>query len=184
MHLVEAESTGPIEGDDALVTAPQLPHRRVSISLVFTLTILVTTVVAIYLSFPPRNTVLMTVALERHRDSSPAYSITNPNPSELRAWAIGVVGKEPPLPPTSSKIAVLGGREVEVLGRRAAVIDLSVEGEPVTYLVQYTRVISPHHSDTVESDLRAVAWRRGVFTCVAVGRDEVAKSWAAALDAR
>jgi hypothetical protein len=181
MSLIEAESTGPIEGDDALVTPPRPPHRRVSISLVFTLTMLVTTVVAIYLTFPPRNTKLMEEAIARHRDATPAYSITSPSPKELRAWAIGVVGKEPPLP---LKAVVLGGREAEVLGRRAAVIDLSVDNEPVTYLVQYTRVISPTHSDTIDGDLRAVAWRRGEFTLVAVGHDATSKAWTTTLDAK
>ncbi|MEO8703983.1 MAG: hypothetical protein ABI867_28290 [Kofleriaceae bacterium] len=180
MSLIEAESTGPIEGDDALVTPPRPPHRRVSISLVFTMTMLVTTVVGIYLTFPPRNTKLMEEALARHRDATPAYSITSPSPKELRAWAIGVVGKEPPLP----NGVVIGGREVEVLGRRAAVIDLSVAGEPVTYLVQYTRVISPGHSDRDDGDLRAVAWRRGEFTIVAVGQESTARTWATALGAK
>jgi len=56
MKLVEAESTGPVEGDAALVTPPRPPHRRVSVSLVFTLTVLVGTVVTIYAMFPRATT--------------------------------------------------------------------------------------------------------------------------------
>src|SRR4051794_7529696 len=98
MKLVEAESTGPVEGDDALVTPPRLPHRRVSVSLVFTLTVLVGTVVTIYAMFPARSDVLVTEAIERHRDAHPKWDLVTPGPAELRAWAIGVVGRGAPLP--------------------------------------------------------------------------------------
>jgi hypothetical protein len=181
VNLVEAEDTGPIEGDEPLVTPPRPLHRRVSVSLLFTLTILTTTVVAIYMTFPSRNKVLMTEAIERHLDVAPAWDLANPSPSELRAWAIGVVGKDPPLPRTT---AIVGARETRVLGRRAAVIQLAVEGEPVTYVVQQTPVVSPAHSELAEGDLRAVAWRVGEFTCVAVGKDSSATAWTAALAAK
>jgi hypothetical protein len=177
MNLVEAEATGPIEGDDALVTPPRPPHRRVSVSLLFTLTVLIGTVVAIYVTFPARNTVLMTEALQHHRDTPP-WDLMSPTPSELRAWAIGAIGKDPPLPVNTS---IVGAREIEVLGRRAAVIQIVIAGEPVTYLVQHTRVISPKHSEQTDGDLRAIAWRQGQFTCVAVGPASTAGSWSAAL---
>jgi hypothetical protein len=181
MNLVEAESTGPIEGDEPLVTPPVPLHRRVSVSLVFTLTILVSTVVAIYVTFPARNKVLMAEALERHKDVAPAWDIANPSPAELRAWAIGVVGKDPPLPRTT---AIVGARETFVLGRRAAVVQVAVEGEPVTYVVQQTPVVSPSHSEDAEGDFRAVAWRVGEFTCVAVGKATSATVWTSALAAK
>ena len=60
MKLIEAESTGPVEGDEALVTPPRPPRRRVSVSLLFTLTVLIGTVVTIYAMFPARHNVLMT----------------------------------------------------------------------------------------------------------------------------
>ena len=175
MNLVEAESTGPIEGDDALVTPPRPPHRRISISLLFTLTVLTATIVTIYVVFPARNTVLMTEALAFHRDATPDWVLSNPSAGELRAWARAVVGTDPPLP----QATIVGAREIEVLGRRAAVVRVTVGGEPVTYLVQQTRVISPEHSEKADGDLRAVAWRRGQFTCVAVGREASVSAWRA-----
>jgi len=181
MKLVEAESTGPVEGDDAQVTAPRLPHRRVSVSLLFTLTVLVGTVVAIYVTFPARNNMLMTEGLVRHRDPDPRWDLIDPSPAELRAWAIAVVGSDPPLPEGTS---IIGARETEVLGRRAAVVRIAIGGDPITYVVQQTRVISHEHDETIDGDLLAIAWRRGQFTCVAVGPNASAKAWSAVLQAK
>ncbi len=179
MKLVEAEATGPVEGDEALVTPPRPPHRRVSVSLLFTLTVLVGTVVAIYVTFPARNNVLLTEAARYHAEPPPVWDLISPTPAELRAWAIGVLGKDPPLPQSSAKI--LGAHEIEVLDRRAAVVRLDVGGDQVTYLVQQTPVISPDHTERTEGGLREMAWRRGQFTCVAVGPEARSKAWNAAL---
>ena len=97
MKLVEAESTGPVEGDDALVTPPRPPHRRVSVSLLFTLTVLIGTVVTIYAMFPARHNLLMTEALALHREP-PAWDLNAPSGDEARGWLIGVVGNNPPMP--------------------------------------------------------------------------------------
>jgi hypothetical protein len=179
MKLVEAEATGPVEGDDALVTPPRPPHRRVSVSLLFTLTVLVGTVVAIYMSFPARNTVLLSEAVHYHLETPRTWDLTNPTPAELRAWAIGVLGKDPPLPQATAKI--VGAHEIEVLDRRAAVVRISIGNDQVTYLVQQTPIISPERTERTEAGLRATAWRRGQFTCVAVGPEASSDAWAAAL---
>ncbi len=173
MNLVEAEATGPIEGDTPLVTPPRPPHRRVSVSLLFTLTVLVGTVVAIYLRFPTRNSVLMSETLQQHREPTAAWDLTRPTTGELRAWATGMLGKDPPLPADT----VIGVRDLEVLGHRAAVMRFVLEGETLTYLVQYTRVIAPDHSERVDGDLHAIAWRQGPFTCVAVGPEAGSARW-------
>jgi hypothetical protein len=177
MNLVEAEDTGPIEGDEPLVTPPRPLHRRVSVSLLFTLTVLIGTVVAIYLQFPTRNTVLMEEAKQRHRDTSAVWDLVNPTTGELRAWAIGVVGRDPPLPTGM----VTGARDLEVLGHRAAMMRVVIDGEPITYLVQYTRVIAPEFSDDTDGGLHAIAWRNGSFTCAAVGPEPSAKAWSRAI---
>jgi hypothetical protein len=189
MKLVEAESTGPVEGDDALVTPPRPPHRRVSVSLLFTITVLIGTVVMIYGLFPARHNVLLTEAIELHRDTGATWDLAAPNLAELRAWAIGVVGKDVPLPgdgaapnPTAAAApapgpAVIGARRLEILNRAAAVIRLQIGDDEVTYLVQHARGIAPERSERVEGSLRAVAWRRGPFTVVAVGADARASSW-------
>lgn len=173
MNLVEAESTGPIEGDAPLVTPPRPLHRRVSVSLLFTLTVLIGTVVAIYMTFPTRNTVLMEAARAAHGESAPGWDLVNPTTGELRAWAIAVVGKDVPLP----NQGVTGARDLEVLGHRAAMMRVVIDGEPITYLVQFTRVIAPGFSDTTDGDLHAIAWRQGSFTCAAVGPKASATTW-------
>jgi hypothetical protein len=181
MNLVEAESTGPIkDADEPIVTPPRAPHRRVSVSLLFTFAVLTGTVIAIYLAIPTRNTVLMAEALQRHRADEPGWDLINPSAPELRAWAIGVIGRDPPLPHSAT---VTGARDVEVLGHRAAMIRLVVDGDTLTYLVQYSRVIAPAESDRSDGDLHAVAFRRGQFTCAAVGPKATSSSWVRSLNA-
>lgn len=179
MKLVEAESTGPVEGDDALVTAPRPPHRRVSVSLLFTLTVLIGTVVTIYVAFPARNNVLVTEALERHRETNPTWDLVPMSAAVLRAWAIGVVGKDAPLPGEGTTVtpAVVGVRRLRILSRDAALIRVRVGDDDVSYLVQHASGIAPERSERVDGPLRAIAWRKGPFTIVAVGADATAASW-------
>jgi hypothetical protein len=178
MKLVEAESTGPVEGDDASVTPPRLPHRRVSVSLLFTLTVLIGTVVTIYLVFPARHNVLVTQAIELHREPSPAWDLVAPSPSVLQGWMIGVVGKDAPLPGDGA--VVIGASRLRILNRGAAWMRIRIGGDEVSYLVQHARGIAPERSERVEDDLRAVAWRTGPYTVVVVGADATAASWRAA----
>ncbi|HEX4420376.1 MAG TPA: hypothetical protein VH165_20815 [Kofleriaceae bacterium] len=181
MKLVEAESTGPVEGDDAQVTPPRLPHRRVSVSLLFTLTVLIGTVVTIYLVFPARHNVLMTEALELHRDIGPgsAWDLAAPGQAELRGWAIGVVGKDVPLPgdDTAAGATVIGASRRQILNRAAAVLRVRIGGDEITYLVQHARGIAPDRSERQDGELHALAWRAGPYTVVAVGPDATAASW-------
>jgi hypothetical protein len=174
MKLVEAEAEGPIEGEAAVVTAPRPPHRRVSISLLFTLTVLIGTVVAIYLVFPARHNVLLTEAIAQHQREQ-AWDLANPTPAELRAWSIAVVGRGAPLP----GVAPVGARDVEILDRRAALMRVAVGGDEVTYLVQHARGIAPARTERVEGDLLAIAWQRGKFSCVVVGPKATSKAWLA-----
>lgn len=175
MHLVEAEAIGPIEGDDPRVTPPRPPHRRVSVSLLFTLSVLIGLVVTIYTVLPARDDVLATEAIHHHREVPATWDLDAPNASELRAWAIGVVGKGVPLPPETATI--LGARRIEVLRRSAALIRLQVGSDQVTYLVQKARGIAPEHVEHEDGELRAVAWRRGKYTFVAVGQNASATTW-------
>ncbi len=182
MNLVEAEAVGPIEGDEPAVTPPRPPHRRVSVSLVFTLSVLIGTVVTIYLVLPARHDEIMTEAVRYHRASDQSWDLEAPTPGELRAWAIGVVGKGAPLPAEATQI--VGARKVEVLHRDAALIGLKVGGEPVTCLVQHSRGIGPQLVERPDGDLRAVAWRRGKFTFVAVGPQASAATWVPAVSGK
>lgn len=179
MKLVEPEAEGPIEGEEPIVTAPRPPHRRVSVSFLFTLTVLIGTVVAIYVVFPARHNVLLTEAIELHQEEDPKWDLVTPTPGELRAWAIGVAGKDVPLPPETAR--VLGARQTTVLDRRVAIISVAVDADKITYVVQRAKGMAPKHSDRNEDGIRAVAWRTGKFTIVAVGPSASADRWTAAL---
>jgi hypothetical protein len=180
MKLVEAESTGPVEGDDALVTPPRPPHRRVSVSLVFTLSVLIGTVVTIYTVFPARHNVLTSEALDHHRETQPVWDLSAPTSAELHAWTIGVVGKDPPLP----DVPAIGARRIEILQRHAALIRYKIGSDEVTYVVGHAARISPDHHEVHVGDLRAVSWPHGAFVCAGVGPDATAATWLPALGAR
>ena len=186
MKLVEAESTGPVEGDAALVTPPRPPHRRVSVSLVFTLTVLIGTVVTIYAMFPARHNLLLTEAIAHHSESGPPWDLAAPGGDALRAWLIGAVGKDAPLPGegAAAAIGVIGARRLDILNRAAALIRLRIGDDEVSYLLQRARGIAPEDAERVDGPLRAVAWRNGRFTVVAVGPDATAAGWRAALRPR
>ncbi len=176
MKLVEAEETGPVEGEEAVVTPPRPPHRRVSVSLLFTLTVLVGTVVTIYLVFPARHNVLLTDAIEYHRQPEQVWDLAAPSAAELHAWAIGVVGKDAPVP----EAQVIGARRVTIFDRHAALVRFKLGSDEVTYLLQRARGIAPDHTERVDDDLRAIEWRHGPFACVAVGSDATSKTWRSA----
>lgn len=175
MKVVEAEITGPVEGEEAVVTAPRPLHRRVSVSLLLTLSVLIGTVVTIYTVFPARHGVLMEEAIARHRDSNPTWDLAAPAQPELRGWAIGVVGQGVPLPP--SDLHVLGARRVELLKRHVALVRVKVGDDEITFAVQHSRSASPEHGDRIDGELRAVSWHQGKFSCVAVGPDRSSKTW-------
>ena len=172
MKVVEAEITGPVEGEDAVVTPPRPLHRRVSVSLLFTLSVLIGTVVTIYTVFPARHGVLVDVAIAQHKEAS-GWDLTGPSSTELRAWAIGVVGKDVPLPGAP----VIGAKKIELLKRHVAVMRLRVGTDEITYAVQHSRSASPEHVDREDGDLRAVGWHSGSFSCVAVGPKATSATW-------
>ncbi len=176
-YLVEAEATGPIEGEDAIVTPPRPPHRRVSVSLLFTLTVLIGTVVAIYLGFPPRHHVLMTAAIAEHREKEPVWDLVQPTAVELRAWAIGVVGaKSVPLPAGT----IDGARRIEVLNKPTAVIRFHVGAAAVTYVVQIAGSVGPD-SERSDDELRAISWQTGKLRFVLVGDERSVATWRSAI---
>jgi hypothetical protein len=180
MKLVEAESTGPVEGEEAIITPPRPPHRRVSVSLLLTLSVLIGTVLAIYWVFPARHNLLVTEAIEHHRNP-PAWDLAAPSTSEAHAWALGIAGMDVPLPAADAKI--VGTKRLELFDRGAALMRVQIGGDEVTYLVQHTRGVPPERAERVEGDLMAIAWRTGKFTCVAVGPEQDAAKWRKAIGA-
>src|ERR1041385_3479424 len=167
MHLVEAEDVGPIEGEEPVLLPPRPPHRRVSVSFVFTVSVLIGTVVAIYLLLPARHDLMVTEALSHHREAAQQWEIEGPSAEELKFWAIGVAGKDVPLPAHADH--VIGARKLTILKRPAALIRLQVGSDEVTYLVAHSRGIGPEKASRDDGDLHAEARRHGKFTIVAVG---------------
>ena len=181
--LVETDEQRP-DDEDPPVAVPRPPrpeHRRVYTSLLFT--VLVGTVVAVYLSFPARHHVLASAAIARHRNPAVAWELPGPTSSELRAWMIGVVGGEAPLPPGLDQTKVIGAETLEVLGRRTAVVRMHAGADEVTYVVARARGVAPRASRT-DADLRVFEWRRGPWALVAVGPDATSPAWAPILGAK
>jgi hypothetical protein len=131
-------------------------------------------VTAIYLLLPLRHDVLVTEAIDHHRTAG-AWDLEAPRAPVLRAWAMGVAGKDVPLP--SEAMQVIGARRLDILKRGAALIRLQVGSDQITYLVQHARGISRDHVVRDDGDLHAEAWRRGKYTVVTVGPAATAKSW-------
>jgi hypothetical protein len=182
MSLVEAESTGPVEGDDPIVTPPRPRHRRVSVSLVLTLSVLIGLVAAIYTVFPARHNVMAEEALAHHITTT-AWDLPTPTPAELRAWLTGAVGKDAPLP-NAPNVVVLGASQVEILARHAAVIRFRINGDEITYLVERAGRMTPEHAESTSNELRVVEWPKGAFVCSAVGPDASAATWIKAVGAK
>jgi hypothetical protein len=178
MKLVEAEADGPVEGEAVVVTPPRPLHRRVSVSLLFTLSVLIGTVVTIYLAFGARHNVMLTEALARGREH-PSWDLAAPTADELSAWGVGVFGGRVPMPPTT--LPIVGARKIEVLNRATAMIRLRIQSDEVTYLVQHAKGIVPEQTERRDGNVVAVQWLSGVFICAASGPAASEKAWRAAL---
>ena len=166
MKLVEADAEGP-SGEEPIVTPPRPEKRRVSISLVFTLSVLIATVVSIYVVFPARNNELITEALARHLEP-PAWDLTAPSDAELRAWALAKVGKGAPLP---DGLAAIGAASIEVARRPTALIRYQGPSGELTYVVQRVHSASPRTTERRSDGMRAVLWREQGWLLVGVGKD-------------
>ena len=183
MKLVDTDEVGPAEIEEAPphATPPRPEHRRVAVSFLFTLAVVVGTVVTVYSVFPARHNVLVTTALAEHRRADQTWQIDRPEPSQLESWSIGVLGSKPPLPMASSGINVIGARAIDILARRAAVIGYRGGNEDVTVLVQRAHDVPPRRIHKDDGDDRVEAWRDKKWTIVIVGPSKSATMWAPAL---
>jgi len=175
MSLVEAEEPAAVDGvETPIVTAPPPLHRRVSVSLLFTLAILVGTVVTIYLVFPARQNVLLTEALAQHRSSSTTWELATPSVGEMRAWTRGLVGADAPVELLPTRI--VGTRRTTLLDRPVAILRFDIADATVTALVQHARGLTPPE-DRTSGDLRAITFRKGKYATVVVGPAATADRW-------
>jgi hypothetical protein len=179
VKIVEPEVLGPPEVEEAPPhpTPPRPEHRRVYVSFLFTLAVLVGTVVTVYTVFPARHNVVVTAAVSEHRRSDATWQLPAPRPEQLASWSLGVLGGEAPLPAGD----VVGARAIDIVNRHAAVIGYKVGGAEVTLLVQRARDMPPRRVSKDDGDDHVEAWRVQKWTFVAVGPAASAATWKAAL---
>ncbi len=112
MELVETEIEGPqIEEQPTLPPRPE--RRRVSVSLAFTILVLVTTVVGVYKTYPGVATELVGLTAKYHR--SPTPSLTKVSKTQLTNFAVVAA------PESSIKVvddAQIVGAQLSNFGRR------------------------------------------------------------------
>jgi hypothetical protein len=173
-YLIEAEETKPSDEDPpvAVPRPPRPEHRRVYTSLILTTAILVGTVVAVYMLFPARHHVLATSATTHHRTPTTSWELPAPTAAELRAWSIGVLRGEAPLPAAPA----IGAQTIEYHSRNAALVRLHAGADEITYVIARAAGVSPA-SSRVDGELRVVEWRRGPWAMVAIGPDATSASW-------
>src|SRR5262245_2254237 len=110
MKLVDTDAIGPsaIEEAPPHPIPPRPEHRRVAVSFLFTLAVLVGTVVMVYTVFPARHDVVVTAAVDEHRRADRSWQLEHPRPEQVESWAIGVLGGRPPLPTPGPGVAIVG----------------------------------------------------------------------------
>lgn len=176
MNLVDTDAPDPPGAPPPPPPPPKFEHRRVSVSFLFTAAVLVGTVVTIFTVFPARHEMLVDGAIDAHRGGAP-WDLAAPDEPTLTAWTMAAVGREPPLPAHGADLAVVGVRTIEVLKRPAAVIRYRLGAEELTFVVQREREVERRRVSRTDGPLAVEAWRRGPFTCVAIGPAATATAW-------
>jgi hypothetical protein len=178
MKLVETDAEGP-SAQEPVVTPPRPEKRRVSISLMLTISVLVATVVTIYTVFPARDGELIKVALTSY-SAAPTWDLASPSDAELRAWLLAAIGRGAPLPAGQH---ALGARSMDILGTPTVVLQYQIDGRDVTYLIQRAQRSRRPSAERIRNGVRAVQWKEGNWLAVGVGPLDSA-SWLAATQKR
>lgn len=173
MKLVDADAEDPRAAPPP--PPPRLDKRRVSVSFVFTVTVLVGCVVAVFTLFPSRHNQVATSALAAHRDTA-AWDLERPDAPTLIAWAKGAVGRDPPVP-SGPGLVPLGARRIAILRRPAAVIRYQVGADQVTVVLQRARDLQRRTLHEDRDGDRVEAWRAGSWTVIAVGPAATVATW-------
>lgn len=181
MKLVDAEVPDPAI-PPVPPPRPRFDKRRVSVSFLLTAAVLIGTVATIFTVFPARHNQLVTSAIDAHRRAE-AWDLEAPEPRTLKAWTSAAVGREPPLPAPGADLVAVGARTIDVLHRPAAVLRWKLGADEITLVIQRARDVQRRRVRRVDGDLLAEAWRRGPWTCVAVGPAASAATWRARLGA-
>lgn len=176
MKLVETEyeHVADLDVDVEAVTLPRPERRRVHLSLIVTLAVLVATVTTIYLVFPPRVDTLQDAAIDFQLEPG-EFDLIEPSQIELEAWSVGLVGPGVPWPPLEGRI--VGAQSIKVLHRRTAAVRVRV-GEGYATLFATRAVEAPPRTRRKKrDDLFCVSYRRGHWMLVAAGPQESAPEW-------
>jgi len=174
VKLVDADAEDPAVAPPP-PPPPRLDKRRVSVSFVFTVTVLVGCVVAVFTLFPSRHNQVATSALAAHRDTA-AWDLERPDAPTLIAWAKGAVGRDPPVP-DGPGLVPLGARRIAILRRPAAVIRYQIGGDQVTVVLQRARDLQRRTLHDDHDGDRVEAWRAGAWTVIAVGPRATVATW-------
>jgi hypothetical protein len=178
MRLVDTDTAGPADDAEAeVVTPPRPERRRVSVSLILTLAVLVGIVVVVYGVFPERHNALMTAAIAAHR-ADVDLELVEPAREELLAWSMALLGRDTPLPELAADVKIVGARAMTVLNRRAAMVRYRIAGDVVTLVVQRPRDTPPRKHRRADGDQLCLSWRSHRFTFIAVGPAQSVGRWA------
>jgi hypothetical protein len=160
---------------------PRPEHRRVAVSLILTVGVLVGTVVAVYLLVPERHNELMTRTVEAPREPG-ELELEAPSPKELSAWSTGVVGRGVPWP-VGDQVEIVGAHAIELLRRPVAIAHFRVAGRPVTVAAQRNREAVARTHRREHRGVYLVSWRRDKWTFVAAGPATDSAAWRDAVGA-
>jgi len=174
VKLIDADAEDPAVAPPP-PPPPRLDKRRVSVSFVFTVTVLVGCVVAVFTLFPSRHNQVATSALAAHRATA-AWDLERPDAPTLIAWAKGAVGRDPPVP-GGPGLVPLGARRIAILRRPAAVIRYQIGGDQVTVVLQRARDLQRRTLHDDRDGDRVEAWRAGAWTVIAVGPRATVATW-------
>ena len=164
MKLVDADVNLASDDDESPRPIPgaRPDRRRVSVSLLLTLAVLVGTVALVFTLFDERHDLLMTKARQYHT-APPTWSLTAPTAGEARAWMVGVLGSSAPWPPQVTE--VVGATEAEILRRPTAILRVREGAEESTLLIQKAPGIAPRPART-EDGVGLTAQRTGPWIVV------------------
>lgn len=183
MKLIESDRPGPADDSDSEVATPPRPERRrVSVSLLLTISVLIGTVVTIYTVFPERHNLLMTQTLELHRNP-PAFQLSSPSAAEVGAWGLALLDRDVPWPTLDEGSTILGATSFAVLNRRAALVRYRVGQDEVSLVVQRARAALPRQYHRRDGKDRVVSWRKGPWTFVAAGPERSFATWSRFVEA-
>lgn len=174
MKLVDADADDPAVAPPP-PPPPRLDKRRVSVSFVFTVTVLIGCVVAVFTLFPSRHNQVADSALAAHRADAP-WDVERPDAATLVAWAKGAVGREPPVP-AGAGLVPLGARRIAILRRPAAVIRYQIGADQVTVVLQRARDLQSRTLHEDQDGDRVEAWRHGAWTVIAIGPAASVATW-------